>query len=51
MTKEELLKALAERGIQVNIHGCGCCGSPWVEVMIDGQEVFNEDYADMSNIE
>jgi len=51
MTKEEVLAEFAKRGIKVEIGGCGCCGSPWVKVLIDDVEVFNEDGAGMSNIE
>ena len=34
---------LRARGIQLNVGGCGCCGSPWVVLEIDGEIVLNED--------
>ncbi len=51
MTKEEVLAEFAKRGIRVEVDGCGCCGSPWFSVQIDGELVFSEGDASMSNIE
>lgn len=51
MSTDELEKALEERGIRVNIAGCGCCNSPWVKIEIDGEVVFDEDDADIKMIE
>lgn len=51
MTKDELLSELEKRGIRIEIGGCGCLGSPWVRVHIDGEEVFNEDDASMNSID
>ena len=47
MTREEKRKFLAEtlrsKGITMSIHGCGCCGSPLVEVEVDGNKVIDEE--------
>lgn len=43
--KEELRK----RGIVMQVGGCGCCGSPWLKVEIDGEVILDDDkiYIDM----
>lgn len=43
MDKEELIAALKERGIELDIGACGCCSSPWVKVKIDGEKVFDDE--------
>lgn len=36
-------KILKERGIRLNVAACGCCGSPWITIEIDGQVVLNSE--------
>lgn len=46
MVSEEIKKLeeeLRKRGITIEIGGCGCCGSPWVKVAIDGVIVLDDD--------
>lgn len=40
-----LVEALRKRGIVMQVGGCGCCGSPWLKVEIDGVVVFDDDDA------
>ncbi len=39
MSKADLIKLLRQRGIEISVGGCGCCGSPWVSIRIDGELV------------
>lgn len=42
--KREILDILKARGIELTVGGCGCCGSPFVSITIDGEVVIdNED--------
>ncbi len=34
---------LRKRGIQISVDGCGCCGSPLVQVKIDGVLVVEDE--------
>lgn len=45
MDHDELVAVLKERGIELNLAGCGCCGSPWLEVKVDGKSVYETDHA------
>jgi len=38
---QALIEELRVRGITMTLGGCGCCGSPWLTVCIDGVEVFD----------
>lgn len=33
---KEVKRMLKEKGIRISISGCGCCGSPTVDLEIDG---------------
>lgn len=37
MTIEEIETLLKSKGIRLCIGGCGCCGSPWVALEVDGE--------------
>ena len=44
-TQEKLDKVkeiLASHGIEMNVHGCGCCGSPSVKFIYNGLEIIDE---------
>lgn len=45
MNENEVLAILAERGIGLSVAGCGCCGSPWLQITIDGVLVVDSEYA------
>lgn len=42
--KQKMIDILRSHGIEMNVGGCGCCGSPWVsfrykgELIVDGEE-------------
>lgn len=57
MKIEEIKKILEEKGVKIEIGGCGCCGSPWVTLEVDGQKIVDEEdfninmFKDMGNKE
>ncbi len=34
--KDWIIEELKAKGVKIYLGGCGCCGSPWVAVEIDG---------------
>lgn len=41
--KKEILEILKSRGIELTTGGCGCCGSPFVSIKVDGETLIDED--------
>jgi len=39
---KEFLSILEQHGIELNISGCGCCGSPEVAAWYKGQKLFQK---------
>ena len=37
--KEKVEKFLRDKGVKIFVGGCGCCGSPWIHIDIDGEIV------------
>lgn len=37
MDVKEVAKILEAKGVRLAIGGCGCCGSPWVKIEVDGE--------------
>lgn len=45
---EEVKRLLREKGIRIDLSGCGCCGSPTLSLEIDGKLiVYDEDDANI----
>ena len=42
---------LRKRGIQISVNGCKCCGSPWVQVKIDGVLVVEDECVEINTLE
>ena len=42
ITSEELMAELERRGVRVDVWACGCCSSPEVFVVIDGERFFED---------
>ena len=40
---ETLKRILREVGIEMQVNGCGCCGSPYVHFEFNGDEVISDD--------
>lgn len=45
MVSEDIRKLeeeLRKRGVTLHVGGCGCCGSPWIKVAIDGVVILDD---------
>ena len=40
--KEKVKEILLSHGIKMTIGGCGCCGSPWVSFVYNGQTICDD---------
>jgi len=41
--RAQVEKILEDLGIELQIGGCGCCGSPWVEFKYKGELLLDDD--------
>ena len=41
--KDQVVKILADRGIRISVSACGCCGSPWVSLEVDGKLIVDNE--------
>ena len=39
---DKMKQILKENGIEMQVGGCGCCGSPWVTFNYKGEEIIDE---------
>ena len=42
-TREEIIKILQEKNVEIKVEACGCCQGPWVTLQVDGVLLWNDE--------
>jgi hypothetical protein len=45
--RDRVIELLKARGVEIEIGGCGCCGSPFVKVVVDGEIIVDDEHVNI----